>query len=85
MDKVRVIEGSLRCFRLGLASLVPVIGLAFVVLALVEWWSVQKAVGDEWNPVRGYLRWGKALAAFGLVMSLIATAILAVVLLSNGF
>jgi hypothetical protein len=85
MDKVRVIEGSLRCFRLGLASLVPVIGLAFAVFAMFEAQRVRQAVGNEWNPVRAYLRGGRALATLGLLISLIAVIILVRVLLSNGF
>lgn len=85
MDKVRGINGSLRCFRLGLASLVPVVGLAFAVLAAVETRRVRKAVGHEWNPARGYWLWGRALTALGLFISLITIGIVVVMVLYQRF
>lgn len=84
MDKVRVIEGSLRCFRLGLASLVPVIGLAFAVLAMMEAHRVRKEVGDGWNPVRGRLMLGRVFALAGPLLWLVIIPLLGV-LLSDGF
>ena len=72
MDKVRVIERSLRCFIAGCLSLVPLLGLIPAVIAIVLAHQVRNETGQAWNPARGYLIWGSALAWSGLAITLLA-------------
>ena len=69
-DKIKVIKGSLRCFRYGLASLVPLIGVAFATWAIICCMRVAKEARGQWNPARPYLRWGVGLAVLGVLFSL---------------
>ena len=69
MNKIQTIELSLRTFRLGVISLVPLIGLPFGVLALHASRRCRATALGEWNPAAGYLAWGIRLACFGIVVS----------------
>ena len=75
MDKVRVIEGSLRCFVAGCLSLVPLLGIFPAMVAIYSFHAVRRQAGAEWNPARGYLLWGVTLAWGGLAMTLIGLAV----------
>lgn len=69
-DKISLIEKSLRHFVFGILSLIPILGLPFAVLVLVlapKWASDPK----KWNPARRYLVYGKILALFGILITLI--------------
>lgn len=72
MDKVRVIERSVRCFIAGCLSLIPVLGLLPAVFALVLVHQVRRETGPSWNPARGYLICGNVLAWVGIAIPLIA-------------
>ena len=82
MNKVQVIERSLRCFVFGLLGLVPVLGMGLAVVAFYHFNKTRAEVGDEWNPARKYLNCGFALAGFGLFLSLVFFAVLIVKLIS---
>ena len=69
MNKIKTIELSLRTFRLGVMSLLPVIGLPFGLLALHASRRCRANTLGEWNPAAGYLAWGIRLACFGVVIS----------------
>lgn len=81
MNKVRAIEKSLSCFRLGVASLLPLIGVFFAVIAIGRWQQARRAAGGEWNPGARLLRWGLALAGVGLLVSLVCWALVIVPLI----
>lgn len=72
MDKVRVIERSLRCFIAGCLSLLPVLGLIPAVVAIVLFHQVRNEAGHAWNPARGHLIGGVVLAWSGLTITLLA-------------
>lgn len=75
MDRVRVIERSLRCYHAGWWGLIPVLGLVPAALAFWLFWSVRDEVGEDWNPAAAYLRWGLLLATIGLVVSMCVVAV----------
>ena len=67
--RIRIVEGSLRCYALGWLALVPVLGVPCGVLALLlfrQTWPVSR---DEWNPARRYLIWGGVFGLTGLLVS----------------
>ena len=71
MNKVRVIERSLRCFVFGLFGLVPVLGMGLAFVAFYHFYKIRTEVADEWNPAKKYLNWGFTMAGWGLLGSLL--------------
>ena len=71
IDKVQVIERSLRCFTLGLLGIFPVLGIPFAIAALANHFHVQRLVGPHWNPAQTYLTWGLATALCGLFLTVV--------------
>jgi hypothetical protein len=69
MDKVRVIEGSMRCFVCGWLSLVPVLGLAAGFVAIAEYLFIHRMTPGQWNPARKYLQSGILLSILGLLIN----------------
>jgi hypothetical protein len=76
MDKVEVIQRSLRCFTLGLIGLLPVLGIPFAVMALANFFQVKGAIGAQWNPAQQYLTWGMATALCGLFLTVVIAGVL---------
>ena len=76
MDKVLVIERSLRCFTLGLFGVLPVVGLPFAVTALSNYFHVKRIVGTQWNPAQTYLAWGLATSLSGLFLTVVITGVI---------
>lgn len=74
MDRIRVIEGSLRCFIAGCLALIPFLGIFPAAIAIYSFHRVRRLTGDGWNPARGYLNWGVALGWLGLAFTLIGLA-----------
>ena len=60
--KIKMMEASLRCLACGLISLLPVIGLPFVIAAL--WYSgvASRRERQFWNPARPQRLTGLACA-----------------------
>jgi hypothetical protein len=69
-ERIRVIESSLRCFVYGCLSLIPVLGLIFSVLAMLQRGLLPGSHVDDWNPARRYLAVGYALSWVGGLVSL---------------
>jgi len=69
MDRVRVINLSLRCFTLGWLSLIPFLGVLPALLGLSCYARARNEAGGEWNPAKAYLIWGCVLAWCGLAIS----------------
>jgi hypothetical protein len=61
---------------LGLAGLLPVVGLPFAVVAIFDFKRVRSGGGAAWNPASGYLKAGLALGVLGLL----STAVLAILI-----
>lgn len=66
---IRLIRRSMAAFGLGLASLVPWLGLICAPVAL-GFWVATRRHRTMWNPARRYLSWGVRLALVGLILSL---------------
>jgi hypothetical protein len=66
--KIKMMNGSLRCFIFGLLSLLPIIGLPFAIAAL--WISGRVRAREKyfWNAARPYRIWGMVCAAGGAVV-----------------
>ena len=69
MDRVRIINQSLRCFTLGWLSLIPLLGVPPALIGLSCYARSRDEAGDEWNPAKPYLIWGCVLAWCGLALS----------------
>ena len=74
MNKVQVIERSLRCFVFGIFGLVPVLGMGLAVAAFYHFYKIRSEVADNWNPAKKYLNWGFTMAGWGLFVSLLLFA-----------
>jgi len=70
MNKMRVIARSLRCRTFGWLSLLPLVGIPFVLLAFSETHRVRAEAGNGWNPASRELLMGIVLAWLGVLVSL---------------
>jgi hypothetical protein len=77
-DKIHMIEGSLRCFAFGLLGLLPLIGIPFAVLAIGNFRTVFFSKSKLWNPAERYLRVGLSCAAAGILLHLLAVAVIVI-------
>jgi len=75
MDKIRLINRSLRCFVLGLIGLVPIVGLPFALAAFIYGIATQRIAKGQVNPANRYLFLGRL---FGLVGCLLTVCICAI-------
>lgn len=71
MGKLEMMEASFRCFRLGLWSLMPIIGIPIIFRTLTLNLRVETGSGTMWNPASGYLFWGAMLARLALMLNLV--------------
>jgi len=83
MEKIEVIQRSLRCFTLGLIGLLPGLGIPFAVMALANYFQVQSGIGVQWNPAQQYLTWGMATALSGLFLTLVLAVVMGSILFLN--
>lgn len=72
MDKIQIINKSLRCFVYGLLSLLPFIGIPLVVGAYKNYFQVRRLSGTEWNAAEYYLKSGSVLAFIGAAINFLA-------------
>jgi hypothetical protein len=75
MDKVRIIEGSLRCFVAGCLAMIPLLGFFPAVVAIYSFHSVRSLAGPAWNPAHGYLVAGCVLAWLGIALTVVGLAL----------
>lgn len=71
-DRIKTINQSLSVFRRGLASLLPLVGIFPAASALV--WSSRLRRQAGVNPAASYVRWGRALAIVGLLVTTLLVA-----------
>jgi hypothetical protein len=69
MDKVQIIERSLRCFWRSLAALVPLLGLPFAVHSLFAAHKLRRGAQGQWNPAEGYVKWSVFFGWLGILLS----------------
>jgi len=74
IPRSKLIEKSLGCFRCGVASMIPLIGIVQALVALNRFGFVIVNTNERWNPARLRLYVG-ALLAFA---SLLGHALIAV-------
>lgn len=77
-DRISVMEGSLRCFALGLLSLIPPVGLIMLPMILIIGHRVRITAEDTWNPAKRFLAWGYYLAQVGGFLSLVFVVLAAI-------
>lgn len=67
LAKIKMINASLRCFTFGLLALLPFIGIAFGLCALV--YSAKARAGQKqfWNPARPQQIIGATCAFFATI------------------
>ena len=75
MDRVEIIERTLRCYHAGWWSLVPILGLVPAIIAFYTFGSIRAATKHEWNPAAAQLRIGFILAIIGSALSLLLLSI----------
>jgi hypothetical protein len=81
MDRVRVIERSLRCYTMGWLSLVPLLGIIAAIRGIILYQRVRMEAGREWNPAGRYLMCGFVLAWVGSLLSILTAGLLFVLLI----
>jgi hypothetical protein len=81
--KIEIIEGSVRCYVLGLCSLLPVIGIPLSLIALTQCQRVKQMAGSQWNPAHRQLRRGSLFAWLGLVATALEIGLVAIILINN--
>jgi hypothetical protein len=67
-ERIAVIEESLRCFTYGWLACIPFVGVAYLFPA-VRGFVHARQRKVEWNPARGYLAAGLALASVGWMVN----------------
>jgi hypothetical protein len=70
-----IIEKSLSCLDLGIASLIPGIGIVFSIMAFARFRFVVVETNDRWNPARLHLYVGVTLAALTLLVRAVVVTV----------
>jgi hypothetical protein len=83
MNKVRVIERSIRCQNLGWFGVLPVLGVIPAVIAILLYHKVSYEAGDHWNPAERCARLGFVLSWIGLGLSAILIGVGGAILVSH--
>jgi hypothetical protein len=78
IDKIELIQGSLRAFGFGLPGIVPFLGTPFAVIALRQNSRLKRRGSALWNPAQRYLFWGAVCARIGIALTLVCMLLLAV-------
>ena len=80
MDKIEVIQRSLRCFTMGLIGLLPALGIPFAAIALSNYFRVKRIAGAQWNPAQQYLTWGLVTALCGLFLTVVVVFVVGIII-----
>ena len=83
MPKSEMLRSSMRCFKLGWWSLIPLLGVVPAILALLEFRAVVVGTGPRWNAARTRLMLGAWLAGVGLVISILLGLLIALAFLNS--
>ncbi len=73
--RVKAIEASLKSFVFSLFSLLPCVGLAFVIPAVILGRKALRLTGGDWNPAQRYLNVARWLTVLGFFVSLACLAL----------
>ena len=72
LDRISVIQQSLRVFVCGIIGLCPIIGIFPAMWALVGAVRIHRGYHD-FNPAAPYAKWGVTFALLGIFVSFLAT------------
>jgi len=76
--KIEIIERSLKCFWLGVFSLIPVFGVPLSIMALRHNRRIRQLGTSHWNPAERYRYWGALCARLSdALVFIFATAVIA--------
>jgi hypothetical protein len=75
LNRIELINSSLRCFTLGVFSLLPIIGLPIAAMVLARIWSIRRRSKGIWNPAERYLHWSGIFASWGAGFSSLAAVV----------
>lgn len=73
LDKIELIERSLRVCFFGIPGIVPFLGTPFAIVAMVNNSRIKRRAGTQWNPAHRYLFWGMVCARIGTNLTVIIT------------
>lgn len=71
MDKIELIQRSLRAFFFGVPGIVPFLGIPFAIVAAANNSQIKRRRGSHWNPAQRYLFWGMVCARTGIILTLL--------------
>jgi hypothetical protein len=74
--RIKAIKASLESFVFSLFSLLPILGLAFVVPAVILGRKAMRLTGADWNPAQGYLKIARWLTVLGFFVSVACLALI---------
>lgn len=83
LRKLVILQRSLRCFRFGCCSLIPVVGVVPAVFAFREFLTVTRGQGGQWNAAHPQMLVGVWFAIEGVACTFALLTILAVAFLSQ--
>ena len=83
MDKVRVIEQSLKCRRWGYWCLLPLAGVVAIVAIFLRRRKIRAELAGGWNPARRPLLIGFLLAQTGILLNVAVIGIIVAAILSR--
>ena len=85
LTKIELIQGSIRCFVLGLIGLVPLFGIPAAIWAVYQYHAVKRRQDGLWNPAQRYLFWGQACAFLGVGFLLLVVAFVVIPIVINAY
>ncbi len=68
MGRAELIRGSLRAHAMAWLGLVPVLGIPFVIGAILEVTRCERLERDQWNPAERYYRRASVLSAIAVLL-----------------
>jgi hypothetical protein len=83
MPKSEMLRRSLRCFKLGWWSLVPLVGIVTAPLAFADFRAVVACKGRRWNAASWRLLLGAWLAGLGLMFTLVIGGLIALAIVAG--
>lgn len=72
LDKIELIQLSMRVFYFGVPGIVPGLGIPFAIVAVVISNQIKRRSGNQWNPAHRYLYWGTLCTRLGIILTLLA-------------
>jgi hypothetical protein len=76
MDRIKIIERSMRCYMLGWLALLPLVGLILGPMTVLLHQRVWIEAGEDWNPASRHLHAGAILGGIGFFSSVLMTWLL---------